>query len=162
MFASPRCRESPIFNEKQFLGKITSVPGFSFTRNLKICFRNARKLLQKVNLSKRKDLVVWHDLTNNTISHHRSNNYQPCSVPELTPFLRTNKDRFSAIVYCRRIGSEDIFQELLKSELLVLSVTKHLISRERGRRSQEIIPSCIRKLRWRLGPWRQYYAISTI
>ena len=56
-------------------------------------------------------------------------------MPKLTLFLRTNRDRFSAIVYCRRIGTEDTFQELLKSEILVLSVTKHLIS-ERKRKMQ--------------------------
>ena len=84
---------------------------------------------ENVCFSKRKDLI------NNTISRHRSNNYQPCSVPELTSFLRTNKDLFSAIVYCRRKVTEDIFQELLKSEVLVLSVTKHLISK-RKRKTQ--------------------------
>ena len=119
----------PFSSKKQFLGKITSVPGFSFNRKSKNWFKNARNLLKKGHLSKRKDLVVWHDLINNTISRHMSNNYQPCSVPELTSFLRTNKDRFSAIVYCRRIGTEDIFQELLKSEVLVLSVTKRLMSK---------------------------------
>ena len=55
-----------------------------------------------------------------------SNNYQPHSVPELTSFVRTNKDGFSAIVYFRRIDTEDIFQELLKSER-----NKHLISKRK-------------------------------
>ena len=119
----------PYSSKKEFLGKETSVPGFSFNRNS----RNARNLLQKGHLSKRKDLLVWHNLIKNTISRHRSNNYQPCTVPELRSFLRTNKDRFSAIVYCRRIGTEDISQELLKSEVLVLSVTKHLISKRKGK-----------------------------
>ena len=121
----------PYSSKKQFLGKITSVPGLSFNRNSKDWVKNARNLLQKGHLSKRKDLVVWHDMINNTISHHISNNYQPRSVLELTPFLRTNRDRFSAIVYRQRIGTEDIFEELLKSEVLALSVTKHLISKRK-------------------------------
>ena len=79
-------------------------------------------------------MVVWHDLINNTISRHRSNNYQPCSMRQLISFLRTNKDGFSAIVYCRRIGRGDIFQELLKSEVLVLSETKHLISKRKRKK----------------------------
>ena len=57
-------------------------------------------------------------------------------MPELITFLRTNKDGFSAIVYCRRIGTENIFPELLKSEVLVLSVTEHLTSK-RKRKTQE-------------------------
>ena len=125
----------PYSSKKQILGKVTSVPGFSFNRNSQNSIKNARNLLQKGHLSKRKDLVVWHDLINNTISRHKSNNYQLSSVPELISFLRTNKDRFSAIVYCRRIATEDILQELLKSEVLVLSVTKHLISK-RKRKTQ--------------------------
>ena len=80
----------PYSSKKQFLGKVTSVHGFSFNRNSKNWFKNAKNL-QKGHLGKRKDLVVWHDLINNTISRHRSNNYQPCSVPESTSFLRTNK-----------------------------------------------------------------------
>ena len=111
------------------IGKVISLPGFSFNRNSKNWFKKARNLLQKCHLRKIKDMKLWHDLLNNAILRHRSNNYQTGGLPELKSFLRTNKDRFSAIVYCRRIGTEDIFQELLKSEVLVLSVTKHLISK---------------------------------
>ena len=71
-------------------------------------------------------MVVWRDPINNTILRHKSNNYQPSSMPELITAVRTNKDRFSAIVYCRRIGTEEMLQEVLKSEVLVQSLTKHL------------------------------------
>ena len=112
----------PFSSKKQVLGYVTSVPGFFFNRNYKNWFKNARDLLLKGHLSKRKDMVAWHDQKNKTISRHRSNNYQPCSVPELISFLRSKKDRCCALVYCRRICTEDIFQELLKSEVLVLKV----------------------------------------
>ena len=151
----------PYSSEKQFLGEITSVPGFSFDRNSKNWFKNARDLLQKGHLSNRKNLVVWHDLINNTISRRNSNNYQPCSVLELTSFLRTKKDHFSAFVYCRRICTDDIFQELLKCEGLVLSVTKHLISKRKSKTQ----PGKYSQLHQEVGLEirtlvRQYYAIK--
>ena len=52
-------------------------------------------------------------------------------------FLRTNKNLFRAIVHCRRIGAEDIFQELLKSKVLVLCVTKHLVLRRKRKTQPE-------------------------
>ena len=103
----------------------------SYICSRKNWFNNAINLLQKGHLSKRKDLVVWHNLINKTILRHRSNNYQSCSVRVLTSFLRTKKACFSAVVYYRRIGAADIFQELLKSELLVLSVAKNRVSKRK-------------------------------
>ena len=87
---------------------MTSVRELCFNRNTRNWFKNARNLLQRGHLSK-KDLVFLCYLINNKISRYRSINYQLCSVPDLITFLRTNKDHFRAIVYCRRIVTEDIF-----------------------------------------------------
>ena len=126
--------------------------GFFFKRNSKNSTKSARNQLPKRHLRKNKNLVLWHDLINYTMSSHKSNNYQHCSVPDFTIILRPNKDRLSALVYCQPIVTKDIFQKLLKSRVLVLSITKRFFSRrKKRRRSQNWISRIIRKLGWRLG-----------
>ena len=95
--------------------------------------KNAQNLLVKGRLSLRSDIVVWHDLIKNSISSHKSNNYRPTSVQELTNYLTTNNNKFEALVYCQRTGTPDIFKELLSTGILVLRVTKHLISKRKGK-----------------------------
>ena len=81
------------------------------------------------------DIVVWHDLINNSISSHKSIKYRLSSVQELTKYLTTDDNNFKALVYCQRTGTSDIFEELLSTGILVLLVTKHLISK-RKRKTQ--------------------------
>ena len=73
---------------------------------------------------------MWHDLINNGISSHKSNNHRPSSAQELTNYLTTNNNKFEALVYCQRTGTPDIFKELLSTGILALRVTKHLISKQ--------------------------------
>ena len=86
-------------------------------------------------LSTRTDIVVWQDRINNRFSSHKLNNYRPCSVQELIYYLTTNNNKFKALVYCQRTGTPDIFKELLSTGILVLRVTKHLITK-RKRKTQ--------------------------
>ena len=112
--------------KKELLTKITTVLGLSFNPNTKNWLKYA--LLVKDRLSTKTDIVVWHDLINNSISSHKLNNYRPSSVQELANYLTTNNNKFKALVYCQRTGTPDIFKELLSTGILVLRVTEHLIS----------------------------------
>ena len=81
--------------KKELLTKITTIPGHSFNLNTKIWSKNAQNLLVKGRSSARTDIVVWHDLINNSISSHNSNNYRPSSVQELTNHITTNNNKFN-------------------------------------------------------------------
>ena len=115
------------------IGFIMKVPGLSFNTNTKNRLKNAQNLLVKGRLSTRTNIVVWLDIINNSISSHKSNNYRPSSVQEQTNYLTTNINKFKALVYCQRTGTPDIFKELLSTGILVLRVTKHLISKRKGK-----------------------------
>ena len=119
--------------KKGLLTKITTAPGIFFNRNTKNRLKNAQNLLVKGRLSTKTNIVVWHDLINNSIPSYKSNNYRPSSVQKLTNYLTTNINKFEALVYCQRTGTPDIFKELLSTGILVLRVTKHLISKRKAK-----------------------------
>ena len=52
-------------------------------------------------------IILWHDLINNAITPHTSNNYQPHSVNQLVGSLRSLTN-LCGIVYCQRTGSPNI------------------------------------------------------
>ena len=74
---------------------------------------------------------MWHDVVNNTISSHRTNNYRPAGVEELTNYLKSKKQQILAIVYCRREGTPDLFSQLLGTGLLIIPATKRLLSKSK-------------------------------
>ena len=119
--------------KKKLLTKITTVPGLSFNPNTKNRLKNAQTFLVKGRLSTRTDIVVWHDRINNSISKHKWKNYRPSSVQELTNYLTMNNNKFKALVYCQQTGTPDFLKVLLSTRILVLRVTKHLISKKKGK-----------------------------
>ena len=87
--------------KKQYENFVTAIPGLSLNNNLLNQRKNLRRLLEDSPL-KEKIPVVRHDVVNNTISSHRTNNYCPAGVEELTNYLKSKKQQILAIVYCRR------------------------------------------------------------
>ena len=76
-------------------------------------------------------MVVWHDVVNNTISSHRTNNYRAAGVEELTNYLKSKKQQILAIVYCRREGTPDLFSQLLGTGVLIIPARKRLLSKSK-------------------------------
>ena len=84
------------------------------------------------HLKDRSDFAIWHDTLNNSITpHKRTNNNRPCDVEELVAFLQRHSDRIKAIVYFQNYGAKNILKQLLKSGILVIQSTKHLVSRRK-------------------------------
>ena len=90
--------------KKQYESLVTAIPGLSLNNNLLNQGKNLRRLLEDSPL-KEKKVVMWHDVVNKTISSHRTNNYRPAGVEELTNCLKSKKQQILAIVYCRREGT---------------------------------------------------------
>ena len=81
-----------------------------------------------------------HDVVNNTISSHRTNNYRPAGVEELTNYFKSKKQQLLALVYCRREGTPDLFSQLLGAGVLIIPATKRLLSK-----SKQNVPEQLRQ-----------------
>ena len=84
-------------------------------------------------MSNRKDLVIWHDAINNSISKHRSNNNRILSTDQLKSLLLRYKENITAIVYCRRNGTDNIEKELKKTGILVLNIVEDFILKRKAK-----------------------------
>ena len=107
-------------------------PGLSFNFNA----RDSQKTIQYYLhhfLSNRKDLVIWHDAINNSISKHRSNNNRSLSTDQLKSLLLRYKENITAIVYCRRNVTNNIEKELKKTGILVLNIVEDFISKRKAK-----------------------------
>ena len=117
--------------KQRYKDKIYSIPGLSLNPNTK----NPRKIVQNLlakDLKEKKDIVIWHDVLNNSISRHDSNNFQALTVPQLIDVLKGLQDELSALVYCQRFRTPYIFDALnvLKTDqnIEVFSIVKDFIS----------------------------------
>ena len=117
--------------KERYKDKIFSVPGLSLNPNTK----NHRKIVQNLlakDLKEKKDIVIWHDVLNNSISRHDSNNFQALTVSQLIDVLKGLHDKLSALVYCQRFRTPYIFDALnvLKTDqnIEVFSIVKDFIS----------------------------------
>ena len=106
--------------------KVYAIPGLSSNTNALNRGKNSRILLEQQPLAS-KQIILWHDVLNNSISSHRTNNYAPCPLDELLAYLQSKRKQISAIVYCR----SDIFEDLRKTEIIVKKTTGNLISRSK-------------------------------
>ena len=67
-------------------------------------------------------------MVSNSISKHRSNGDNPCEIDKLLEILTGLKQNIGAILYCRRLGSPNLFQQLRETGILILDVKKRLTS----------------------------------
>ena len=116
---------------KKYNEKIFSIPGLSLNPNTK----NPRKFVQNLlskDLARKSDIVFWHDVLNNSISKHESNNFRPLSVSQLLNILKSFKNKLRALGYCHRVRTPNIYQTLKEIEkttnIKVLSIVDDFIS----------------------------------
>ena len=120
----------PPISQKRVSQSCLAIPGLSFNHNAV----NVRKTCQYQldhYLLNRNDIVIWHDAVNNSISRHRSNNFNTLTPNQLKKILLNHKRNIYAIVYCTRVGTEDIYSKLKESGILVFNIVTDLISRRK-------------------------------
>ena len=114
-------------NQTAIKEKVYSIPGLS----LNIHAKNPKKVVQNLiekDFKDEKELIIWHDVINNSICKHKSNFYRALSVIDLVNVLKSYQHRIRALVYCQRNRTPDIFLQLKETNILVLSIEKDLIS----------------------------------
>ena len=123
--------------KEQYKEKIFSIPGLSLNKNTK----NPRKIVQSLlskDLKVKNTIVIWHDVLNNSISRHESNNFQALTVPQLIDVLKGLQNKLSALVYCQRHRTPNIFEDLnvLKTDhnIEVFSIVEDFISSKKNKR----------------------------
>ena len=113
----------------ELFGKSYSLGGLSFNWKAKNPMKVLQNLLTGRNILARKvKVIIWHDIINNSINKHRSNNYRSTSVEKLLQILRDFSHRIEAVVYCRREGAPDNFCKILESKITILDGKSNLLS----------------------------------
>ena len=105
--------------QSKYKDKIYAIPHLCLNPYAK----NPRKIVQTLlptNLKGKTEIVVWYDVLNISICRHKSSNYRPLSVPDLINILKTLQDKPSALVYCQRDRTPDIFDSRTEFEKVIL------------------------------------------
>ena len=79
-----------------------------------------------------RNFIIWHDVINNTLSKHRSNNDNPLTPENLIKVLKEYKNKISAIIYVHRQNTPNIYGRLVETGILTINVTKQLISKRKA------------------------------
>ena len=115
----------------QYKERIFSIPGLSLNPITKNPIKNVENLLSK-DLKEKYNIVIWHDVLNNSISRHESNKFQALTKPQLIDVLKALQNKLSALVYCQRHRTPNIFEDLnvLKTDhnIEVFSIVEDFIS----------------------------------
>ena len=117
--------------KERYESKIFSIPGLS----LNPLTKNPKKIVQNLlskDLKDKNNIVIWQDVINNSISRHDSNNFCELSVSELNEILKSIQKKLSALVYCHRFRTPEIFESLrtleIDLDIKVFNVVKDFIS----------------------------------
>ena len=128
---------TPYDQKRQLLGHNYFKSGLSFNnRN-----PDKTKVLQHLldnggGLASRRNILIWHDVINNTLTPHRE--ISACPVSELVEILNKYKSRIAAIVYIKRFGSPDALTQLRTTGIIVIDAFRQLIS-HRNRKNHSLV-----------------------
>ena len=111
--------------------KITAIPSLSLNPNVNFQLKSLQFLLNNGSLGSKNNLVLWHDIINDSLTKHKSNGYTALHPKALVEILESNKSRISAILYCHRTGAPDIFSTLRQIDIPIIRVTKNLVSKKK-------------------------------
>ena len=118
-------------NRKTYKEKIFSNPGLSLNPNTKNPQKIVQNLLSK-DLAEKTDIIIWHDVLNNSISKHESNHYRALTVPQLLDFLKFFEKKTAGSSVLPPIPYPNILPKLKENEkttnIKVFSIVDDIIS----------------------------------
>ena len=93
-------------NRKSYFPVVTAIPGLSLKQQ---SYRTSDDYLRSLqNLPTCENLVIWHDVINNTLSEHPFKKTPAVSSQALVETLKTFGNKVSAIVYCQWVGHRQL------------------------------------------------------
>ena len=118
---------------KRFLNQNSrAVSGLSFNPQNRDQDTVVQNLLSG-ELAETENLIIWHDVISNSLTKHENNFDTSLSPSELIKQILEFKKRISCIVYAHKKGTEDIFDQLIETGILVLHVVDNLSSKRNAR-----------------------------
>ena len=125
--------------KRQVASYVTAIRRLSFNPNSRTKLKHLNFLLNLGKLKQLSNIVIWHDIFNNSLTPHPSNGNSPLSTFQLIEHLGQHRERIAALIYCQRIGTTCYEFELRRTGVLVINVKRHLLSKiRRVAFSQEI------------------------
>ena len=109
---------------------VTAIPSLSLNPNVADTSLRLDHLLERGYLKNQSNLVLWHDLLNNSLTKHHTNKDTAIEPSDLANLLVKYKPRIAALVYCQREGAPYAFDELRDEDFVIIRVTKNLVSRK--------------------------------
>ena len=79
------------------------------------------------------NIVIWHDIINNTLTKHPSNNNRACRIDKLLSLIEQFKPRLAAIVYTARSSAPNILEQLRNSQVVTIDIRNSLLSTRKRR-----------------------------
>ena len=110
---------------------------FTFTKSgLSLNPNNVSKLkklqwLLRNGSLKSREIILWHDVINNSITKHPKNFNTKCSPEQLTEIITNFQHQIAAIIYIRRDGTPHIFEKLRKTKPLIIDAIKRLLPKQK-------------------------------
>ena len=125
--------------QRQVASYVTAIRGLLFNPNLRTKVKNLNFQLNSGKLNQLSNIVIWHDVVNNTVTLHSATRNSPLTTFQLIEHLGQHRDCVAALIYRRRSFTTCIEFELRQTGIQVINFKKHLLStRRRVAFSQEI------------------------
>ena len=117
-----------------------AIPGLSISPYANRPQKQAHCYLNPVNgiYRHRTDIVLWHDLINNSLTRRPRTNDRVLNESELVVEIKTFKKNINCLVYCQRKGAPDVNNALKNSGILTLNIIKDLLSPQKQRDPAEL------------------------
>ena len=99
--------------------EIFTIPGLSLNCHAE----DPKKIVQNLLLhdfAEKTEVVIWHDMLDNSLSKHKSNSYRALCFSELVEKLKSLENKLRALVCCHRIRRHDISDVLKTQSIPVL------------------------------------------
>ena len=118
---------------------VLGVPSLSFNGNNSKPETTVQYQINNLPVSRREDIVIWHDVINNSLSAHKSNGNRPLTVQQLLNEIILIRHRIVAIVYVQRDGTPSVFRRLIaETGLLVLHIIDDIYSTQQRKRGLDL------------------------
>ena len=120
------------FDSRNTLGNfITAIPSLSLnpyvqSDTLKLSFLLDHGIFKNTN-----QLVIWHDILNNSLTPHKSINNTALTPKALATNLLNYKSRITTLVFCELIRAPHALDDLRDQDFIVIRVTANLLFRRK-------------------------------
>ena len=80
----------------------------------------------------RKNIIIWHDVINNSLSKHRSNSDNPLTRESIIEVLKEYKNHYQPLFTYTIKKNPNVYRRLVETGIKTTDVTKHLISKSKA------------------------------